>query len=89
MKINNPFDNNEKTYLKEYKGLDLVRRDWYELSKDSGKFILELILNVKKPKDEIILKILDYLKELFFKMSKNDYQESQSWKGRKHEFYTT
>ena len=74
LKINNPFDNNEKTYSKEYKGLDLVRRDWCELSKDSGKFILELILNGQKPKDEIILEILDFLKELSLKMSKNEYQ---------------
>lgn len=73
LKINNPLDNNEKTYSKEYKGLDLVRRDWCELSKDCGKFILELILNGQKTKDEIILEILDFLKELSLKMGKNEY----------------
>ena len=73
LKFNNPFDNNDKTYSKEYKGLDLVRRDWCDLSKETGKYILELILNGQKSKEEIVVLILDFLKEVANKMSKNEY----------------
>ena len=73
LKINNPFDQNEKTYSKEYKGLDLVRRDWCDLSKDTGKYILEIILDGQKTKDEIVILILDFLKDVASKMNKNEY----------------
>ena len=29
---------------KELKGLDIVRRDWCDLAKDAGKFVLKIII---------------------------------------------
>ena len=41
-------DNGKITYEKELKGLDLVRRDWCPLSKDTGKYVVDQILSGKK-----------------------------------------
>lgn len=38
---------------KEYKGLDIVRRDWSQLASEAGKFILEHILSDKSQDDRI------------------------------------
>ena len=41
-------DNGKITYEKELKGLDLVRRDWCPLSKDTGKYVVDQILSGKR-----------------------------------------
>ena len=46
---------------RELKGVDLVRRDWSPLSKNTGSKILDIILSGKS-KDEIIVEIYDELK---------------------------
>jgi DNA polymerase alpha subunit A len=51
------------TYEKELKGLDLVRRDWCPLSKDTGKWVVDQILS-GKPREEIVMAIHDYLEAL-------------------------
>ena len=48
---------------RELKGVDLVRRDWSPLSKNTGLKILDIILSGKS-KDEIILGIYDELKKV-------------------------
>lgn len=48
---------------KELKGLDLVRRDWCPLSKDTGKFVVDQILS-GKPREEIVQSIHEHLHEL-------------------------
>lgn len=62
MKYEPPYDANSKV-TKETKGLDLVRRDWCDISKQVGYAILETILNVGN-KEEIINLIFDLLKEV-------------------------
>ena len=53
---------NEKSKIeRELKGVDLVRRDWSPLSKNTGSKILDIILSGKS-KDEIIVEIYDELK---------------------------
>jgi DNA polymerase alpha subunit A len=48
---------------RELKGVDLVRRDWSPLSKNTGLKILDVILSGKS-KDEIITQIYDELKKV-------------------------
>ncbi|CAM9549186.1 unnamed protein product [Ectocarpus fasciculatus] len=48
---------------KELKGLDLVRRDWCPLSKDTGKYVVDQILS-GKPREEIVQIIHEHLHEL-------------------------
>ena len=48
---------------RELKGVDLVRRDWSPLSKNTGSKILDIILSGKS-KDEIIVEIYDELKSV-------------------------
>ena len=55
------------TYEKEMKGLDLVRRDWCPLSKDTGKFVVDQILSGKTC-EEIVLTIHDHLSDLATKV---------------------
>ena len=55
------------TYEKEMKGLDLVRRDWCGISKDTGTFVVEQILS-GKPREEIVMAIHDYLGDLSAKI---------------------
>ena len=55
------------TYEKELKGLDLVRRDWCPLSKDTGKFVVDQILS-GNPREEIVMTIHDYLSDLSTKI---------------------
>ena len=48
---------------RELKGVDLVRRDWSPLSKNTGLKILDIILSGKS-KDDIIIAIYDELKKV-------------------------
>jgi len=48
---------------KEMKGLDLVRRDWCPLSKDTGKYVLDQILS-GKTKEDIVECVHNYMGEL-------------------------
>lgn len=48
---------------KEMKGLDLVRRDWCPLSKDTGKFVVDQILS-GQPREEIVASIHEHLADL-------------------------
>jgi DNA polymerase alpha subunit A len=52
---------------KELKGLDLVRRDWCPLSKDTGKFVVDQILSGNAC-DDIVMVIHDHLSELATKV---------------------
>ncbi|XP_060516543.1 DNA polymerase alpha catalytic subunit isoform X2 [Cylas formicarius] len=45
---------------KEYKGLDIVRRDWSQLASETGKFVLEHILS-DQSQDDRISNIHNYL----------------------------
>ncbi len=65
--------------VKEYKGLDLVRRDWCELSKQVGIYILDIILNEPKNKDEITIQILDFLKDVGDKLNKEINKDEGSY----------
>ncbi|KFM69471.1 DNA polymerase alpha catalytic subunit, partial [Stegodyphus mimosarum] len=47
----------------EIKGLDIVRRDWSQLAKDAGQYVIKEILSAKS-KDEIIGNIHSHLKSL-------------------------
>ncbi|XP_076255109.1 DNA polymerase alpha catalytic subunit [Rhynchophorus ferrugineus] len=48
---------------KEYKGLDIVRRDWSQLASEAGKFVLEHILS-DQTADDRITNIHNYLRKL-------------------------
>ena len=56
---------------KEMKGLDLVRRDWCPLSKDTGKYVVDQILS-GKPREEIVLAIHEYLSDLSARIRGNE-----------------
>lgn len=63
MKIDGLADGNMKDH-QEVKGLDLVRRDWALIAKESGFKVLGMILNAKMGIDEVIENIHEYLKQL-------------------------
>ena len=52
-----------KTYQREVKGLDLVRRDWCRLSKDIGDYVLNQILS-GNAREEVVENIHSHLNEL-------------------------
>lgn len=54
----------KKNWVKEMKGIDIVRRDWSEISKIVGHHVLDLILDMKTDKDNLSVLIYDYLKKL-------------------------
>ncbi|CAG2165802.1 unnamed protein product [Oppiella nova] len=56
--------NGELSYVKEVKGLDIVRRDWSILAKKAGERILDEILSTDKSSELIVDNIHSYLKEL-------------------------
>mmetsp|Transcript_35255 Transcript_35255/g.85471 ORF Transcript_35255/g.85471 Transcript_35255/m.85471 type:complete len:1221 (-) Transcript_35255:2967-6629(-) len=60
--------NGEISYGREEKGLDLVRRDWCVQSKDTGRYILDQILNSDQDKEVSVERILTHLEELAQKM---------------------
>ncbi|CAH1175786.1 unnamed protein product [Phaedon cochleariae] len=49
--------------VKEYKGLDIVRRDWSQIACEAGKYILEHILS-EQTQDERITNIHEYLRKV-------------------------
>ena len=56
-------ENGKITYEKELKGLDLVRRDWCPLSKDTGKYVVDQILS-GNPREDIVMAVHEYLENL-------------------------
>ena len=54
-------------FEREMKGLDLVRRDWCNISKAAGGYVVEQILS-GKPREEIVLAIHNYLTDLSAKI---------------------
>jgi DNA polymerase alpha subunit A len=71
LKYDNPYDPKSKL-SEEHKGLDLVRRDWCDLSKEVGKKLLKLVLS-GQPKEDIINQIFLLLKEVSEGMDSNTY----------------
>jgi DNA polymerase alpha subunit A len=67
---------NEKI-LKEMKGLDMVRRDWCELSKEVGNFVLEQISSGQN-RDDLVYKLNNYLSDIGTRMKNNQIQYSIS-----------
>jgi len=57
----------EVFYEKELKGLDLVRRDWATISKDTGKWVVDQILS-GKPREDIVIAIHEHLEDLATKI---------------------
>jgi DNA polymerase alpha subunit A len=51
------------TEVKETKGLDLVRRDWCELSQDVGNFVLDRILSGAQ-REEVVASIHEHLSKV-------------------------
>ncbi len=58
------FDTNRAKFAIELKGLDIVRRDWSGLTKTSGEHLVRLILASDKDTDEVVSKILQYIRDL-------------------------
>jgi len=56
-----------KLIKKEVKGLDMVRRDWCNLSKEVGNKVLDEILSGKE-RDKIIMELNDYFSNISQKM---------------------
>lgn len=56
-------DDGTITTTTEMKGLDIVRRDWSDLAKDAGNYVLDQILSASQ-RDVIIENIHDYLTSL-------------------------
>ena len=57
----------DEQVVKEVKGLDMVRRDWCQLSKSVGNKVLEEILSGKE-REQIVLELNTYLCEIGAKM---------------------
>lgn len=57
---------------REEKGLDLVRRDWCVQSKDTGRYVLDQLLNPDQEKEISATKILDHLEDLAKRMRNNE-----------------
>ncbi|XP_065671533.1 DNA polymerase alpha catalytic subunit isoform X2 [Hydra vulgaris] len=55
----------------EMKGLDIVRRDWCGLAKDSGSYVINEILS-SKPRDVIIENIHEFLRDVAKKLSNGE-----------------
>ena len=62
LQINN-WGTPEQTIVKEVKGLDMVRRDWCNLSKDVGNKVLEEILSGKE-REQIIVELNTFFSTL-------------------------
>jgi DNA polymerase alpha subunit A len=52
----------------EMKGLDLVRRDWCIQSKDSGRFVLDNILDKAVDRETVVTVVHEHLEQLAIKM---------------------
>ncbi|PIO77205.1 DNA polymerase [Teladorsagia circumcincta] len=55
---------NELDTKKELKGLDIVRRDWSQLAKEAGNVVVDLILDPKLSRDELVAEIHESLQRL-------------------------
>ncbi|KAK6731230.1 hypothetical protein RB195_007596 [Necator americanus] len=55
---------NELDTKKELKGLDIVRRDWSQLAKEAGNVVVDLILDPKLSRDELVAEIHESLQKL-------------------------
>lgn len=53
----------EEKVVTELKGLDMVRRDWCQLSKDVGNFVLKEILSGKQ-REDIVITLNEYLSDV-------------------------
>jgi len=53
----------DEQIIKEVKGLDMVRRDWCQLSKNVGNKVLEEILS-GKAREDIVEELNNYLCEI-------------------------
>eukprot|EP00743_Colponemidia_sp_Colp-15_P005940 GILK01006386.1.p1 GENE.GILK01006386.1~~GILK01006386.1.p1 ORF type:complete len:1470 (-),score=342.66 GILK01006386.1:187-3951(-) len=62
--------NGIRTTIKETKGLDLVRRDWCDLSKEIGNYVLDQILS-GNPREEVLEAIHNYLGKMALAMKNN------------------
>ena len=67
----------EMHYSKEYKGLDLVRRDWCVMSKLLGEKILDIVLNPGQAKEDIVTRIHDELTTLAESVRKGEMPMSE------------
>lgn len=56
--------------VQEMKGLDMVRRDWCQLSKTVGNYVLGQILSGKQ-REEVVLNLNEYLSDIGEKMKSN------------------
>ena len=61
------FTGEGKVIKKEVKGLDMVRRDWCNLSKEVGNKVLDEILSGKE-RDKIIMELNEYFSNISSKM---------------------
>lgn len=61
------FGTKDEQVVKEVKGLDMVRRDWCQLSKSVGNKVLEEILSGKE-REAIVLELNNYLSAIGAKM---------------------
>lgn len=61
------FGTRDEQIVKEVKGLDMVRRDWCNLSKAVGNKVLEEILSGKE-REQIVLELNNYLSDVGAKM---------------------
>ena len=61
------------SFKQEAKGLDLVRRDWAELSRDVGKYVLDQILSGNS-REDITDAISSHLRELAVRARGNEIQ---------------
>ena len=71
LKYVEPYTENSKV-VRELKGLDLVRRDWSQIGKDTGSKILDCILS-GKPKDDIVSDIFDVLRTVASAIDENKF----------------
>ncbi|CAB97239.2 DNA polymerase [Caenorhabditis elegans] len=57
-----------KVEAKELKGLDIVRRDWSQLAKETGTAVVDKILDASLTRDEMVSSIDDLLREIRAKL---------------------
>ena len=74
--VNNWADPSKSKIEKELKGLDMVRRDWCNLSKSVGNFVLDQIMSGRQ-KEDIILTLNDYLSDIGEKLKKSEINLSE------------
>ncbi|XP_077556839.1 DNA polymerase alpha catalytic subunit isoform X1 [Haemaphysalis longicornis] len=62
--------NNQQTQTRQLKGLDIVRRDWSEVARKTGQFVIDQILS-ESLREEIVDKINTFLMQLATKIQEN------------------